>query len=407
MKLRKILSVLIMTMVCTVMFSACGEQTIDISQYINVTFDGLDGSGTANISRNNLDSAIEKILLGDDEEEWDFAKLNSIDIVEDSIKLTLDNDSELSNGDVVTLKISADEKKVKENGIKLTGMNDITFAVSGLKEITEIDPFDPQYFNVESGEGVYIEFTGISPNADIQIRNTLPDSNPLSKVSYVVDKSYSYNIKKGQTITITAYPDESFEEDGIILTEESAEVTCEKVDEYIKSVSDIDDETMQKIVKQCNDLYTSKFETYSNEYDLAFKDSEGNNIYRGYMDSITDMKYEKEYFCVHKDGLKDDYSWFLDENMEHNGLFITAKVNLNKVKLSYFEKTTKDYKDTIISFRIYDIVKNKDGEVQFTSDMVKYGNYIYVDENSFKTAEINPYLDSFEITDEKAADFKQ
>ena len=103
-----------------------------------------------------------------------------------------------------------------------------------------------------------------------------------------------------------------------------------------------------------------------------------------------------------KEGLDAGYG----EGMKENGLFITATVNLNKVNNDYFAKETHDYKNCYINFRIYDIVKSKDGEIQYKADMVKYGTYIYVDEDTFKTEVINSYLDTFEKTDEKNADFK-
>ena len=402
MKIRKIAFLLAVTVICTFMLTACGEEPIDISQHINVVFDGLNGKGTARVNRENLDAAIESIILGEDEENMSYATLNSVDQIEESIKLDLDKNSGLSNGDTVTVNISADTKKAKENGIKLTGMDNLTVTVSGLKDITEIDPFDEEVFNVESGEGIYIEYTGVSPRANIQIRNTLPDSNPLSKVQYGTEESFYNNIKKGQTITIVAKAPSSFEDDGIVLSSEKTTVTCEKVDEYIRSVDDIDDETMQKIVNQCNDLYKSKFESYSDGYNVAFVNSEGKTIYRSYMDSISDFKYQKEYFFALKEGLDAKYG----EGMKENGLFITATVNLNKVKNDLFAKETHDYKNCNINFRVYDIVKNKDGEIQYKADMVKYGTYIYVDEDTFKTEVINSYLDTFEKTDEKNADFK-
>ena len=402
MRIWKSAFLLAAAVICVFMLTACGEQEINIPEYVNVEFNGLDGKGTASIIRGNLDSAIEDIISGDADDESVFAKLNMVEKIESSVKLELDKDSELSNGDTVTLRISADNEKAKKIGIKFTGIQNQTFTVSGLKEVTKIDPFDETVFNIESGEGIYIDFTDISPHACIQIRNTLPDSNPLSKVNYHTDTNYVYNIKKGQTINIIADAPYSFEKDGYELTATSTTVTCEKVDEYIRSVDDIDEATMQKIVNQCNDLYESKFESYSNGYDICYKNAEGKSVYREYMESISDFTYQNEYFFVLKDGLERRYG----SGMKENGLFITATVNLNNVSYTYGEKTKHNDKDRIIYFYVFDIVKNKDGEIQYKADMVNYGKYIYVDEDVFKAEVVNTYLDSFEKVTEQKAEFK-
>ena len=367
MRIWKSAFLLAAAVICVFMLTACGEQEINIPEYVNVEFNGLDGKGTASIIRGNLDSAIEDIIIGDADDESVFAKLNMVEKIESSVKLELDKDSELSNGDTVTLRISADNEKAKKIGIKFTGIQNQTFTVSGLKEVTKIDPFDETVFNIESGEGIYIDFTDISPHACIQIRNTLPDSNPLSKVNYHTDTNYVYNIKKGQTINIIADAPYSFEKDGYELTATSTTVTCEKVDEYIRSVDDIDE-----------------------------------GVYREYMESISDFTYQNEYFFVLKDGLERRYG----SGMKENGLFITATVNLNNVSYTYGEKTKHNDKDRIIYFYVFDIVKNKDGEIQYKADMVNYGKYIYVDEDVFKAEVVNTYLDSFEKVTEQKAEFK-
>lgn len=399
MKLKKLIPTAILSAAAVLMLSACGAQKVDVSQYVDVTFNGLDGRGTAQLSTSGLNGAIEEIILGDDQSLEDFFEnYDILDAVEGSVKAELNTNSELSNGDIVIVNITVDNETAKKNGIEFVGTDPIKVTVSGLQEVTEIDPFDPQYFNIESGEGIYIEFTGTSPWASLQIRNTLPDSNPLSKVTYSSSDAYDFTVKKGQSITITAHTPSSFENEGYVLTSSETTVICEKVAEYITSIDDIDNDTMKKIIDQCTDLKTANLDGNGSYICYVTDDGSWKSV-KNDIESVTDFKFSKEYFFSLKDGLNYRYG-----DMSENGLFISYTVNLNKVKKDFWGDKKVDVKNAVGYFYIYDIMKDINGEIQFSSNMVNMGSYIYKDKATFKIEVLNGNIDSFTMTEQ---DYKE
>lgn len=400
MKIKLFISTLVMFSIILFVFTACGTKEIDVSQYINVAFDGMDGEGTAVLEMNGLNDAIETAFLGDDNSLEKTVKiLTELNAVQNSVSVDLDKDEALSNGDTVTAIITVDNDTAKENGISFVGAEKVEFTVSGLKEVKKMDPFAQEIFNVSEGEGIYIEYTGVSPCASIVIRNTLPDSNPLSKVEYVTEESLSKEIKKGQEITIIAKAPSDWSEDDYKLTQTSTTVICEKVDEYITSIDEIDDETWALIKAQCEDIKASNIDAYG--YYPLFIDNDNYKHKMEQIGSISDYKYEKAYFFTVKDGIKMDSG----RSMTKNGLYISYSVDFKDVPQGLFANTKADFENAYGCYKIHNIVKDKDGEIQFTAGMVEMDDYIYVDEETMKLKVINTNLDKFTMT-EQPAEFK-
>lgn len=377
--------------------TACGATEVDISQFVKVTFDGLDGSGTAVVTTTGLDSAIESIIIGEDGTFEDaILKYDAISAVEDAVKVELDKEDGLSNGDTVTVNITVDNDTAKEYGVNFVGVEPLKFDVSDLQEITEIDPFAEDVFNIMSGDGVYIDFTGISPRAGVQIRNTLPSINPLSEVTYTVEGNIYNNVKKGQDVTIVASAPYDWEDKGYVLTSNKTTVKCENVAEYITSLDEIDDATWGKIKKQCEDLKKSKID--AEDTSVRYKNNEGVTRSVSDIESTENFKYSKDYFLSLKDGL--DSSYMLFGKMDENAIFISYDIDLKGVPEGLsFKSDRYDVNGACGCFVVADLVKDKDGNIQFTADQVSIEYYIYTDEETMKISEINEYLDKFELSE--------
>ncbi len=393
--------------------SGCGVVEVDVSQYAAVSFSGLDGEGEAELDYDydSLEDAVCIAMFGDDyitdiDDIEDFGTLEKVYEMEeqaedvfDSVDVTLDVYSGLSNGDTVTVTITADEDTANENGVSFTGTGSITFTVEGLTERISLDPFDEDIFNVTEGEGVYIEFTGTSPDASLQIRNTLPSSNPLSKVTYTAETTS--DISKGDEIRITAELPESYEEEGYVLGSSSTTVTCEEVDEYITSLDDIDDETWEKILAQCDDINTAQLVKSDCAYIDASGDSHSLSIYAH--DDTSDFAYSNAYLLSLKDGLNTGYS----TDYSYNKLIISYSITINSFSTTYYIFSTPDEEDleditgAVGYFTISNLIKKSDGSIEFTTDMVSLGNYIYTNEDTMVAKVINTKKDSFTVTQEE------
>lgn len=395
MKCKKYFLFAFLCAVIVLLCTSCGTKEIDVSQYVKVTFEGLDGKGTASLDISDLESAIEDVILGEDRSIEDLLMYGKLLVVENAVKVELDKDQELSNGDKVTVIITADNDTAKENGVKFVGTQPIQFEVSDLQEIVKIDPFSKDVFNVTDGDGVYIDFTGISPYAEIRIRNTFPKSNPLSEVVYETDESVNEGLEKGEEIVISASAPDDWEERGYVLTAEETTVKCENVDEYVKSIDDIDDATWEKIKKQCEDLKKSEID--SKDSDIIYKNDKGYGIKLNRVNSCDNFQYSKDYFFTLKDGLSSKGYFF--SKMKQNGLYISYTIDLNGAPKGFFSEEKYDVKNVCGCFSIFDLIKNKNGEIQFTADTVHIVDAIYTDEDTMEIAVLNSNLDKFDMTE--------
>lgn len=78
----------------------CRETTVDVKQIIDISYDGLQGYGTATVKQDT--DAIDKILEGSKLYRSQLVECLTVDVV---------NGADLSNGDTVTVQVGVDEKK--------------------------------------------------------------------------------------------------------------------------------------------------------------------------------------------------------------------------------------------------------------------------------------------------------
>lgn len=144
-----------------VFLTACGSK-VDLSDYIEVHFIGYDTLGTAYYTVD--DSRLVEDAFGVTEEDyWDLEseKMDAISDMMMAYSIDLAQDSDLSNGDEVTVRISIDEEKTN----KLKSKDEVTFTVSGLEEPAELS-------DEEIERNVIVNFNGVSGRGSIQIDTT-------------------------------------------------------------------------------------------------------------------------------------------------------------------------------------------------------------------------------------------
>ena len=214
---------------------------------------------------------------------------------------SLDNSTDLSNGDTVTYTFDITDEDLEE--IKeyfkcnlIFSEEGISFTVAGLTELQKVDIF----------ADLEITYSGKSPVAEISSIENTSSNEALSQIYY--DVSDEYDLENGQTITVSIDDDEvSYlaEYYGVIPTETSKEFTVEGLDAYITSLSDISDELIDKMKSQSEDELNAHAAS-------SYSDTE----------SLKDLTYLGCYFLTPKN--KDDY-WY-----DSTEIYIVYKVTVNQ-----------------------------------------------------------------------------
>ena len=237
-KLLTMVTVLLLTMLFLV---GCGEQKIDLTQYVSVSYKGLNGKATANVDVDYVE--LEKILWNSEENELD--NLYTIAVIEESISCKADKTSDLSNGDKINITITWDEELVKEAGFKFTGKQYV-IEVTGLEDGVEIDLF----------EDISIQCEGVSPSATAKVINS-SENEWIKGLNFRIE-DYT-GLANGDIVTVEAdCSQESAEYHGYIIEETKKEFVIEGADEYVSNYSQIDEVTLEQINTYSSDLIESQ-----------------------------------------------------------------------------------------------------------------------------------------------------
>ena len=214
---------------------------IDPFDYLEITFEGYDGIGTAYIIFD--DYAIDEEIFGPEPEdmqeyfEWE-ARYEDF---EGSIEYECSKEEGLSNGDKITITFTVTDdyrKHVQEKSKEIT--------VKGLTETTKFDFFS----NIE------VIFDGISGDAKDDV-NTLLESDMMDICNFSCYPSW--DLGSGDTVTVTIENVDTLAEMyQIIPLELSKEYIVPVLPEYVSSVEQIPVE----IVKE----FANKFVEEEQEY---------------------------------------------------------------------------------------------------------------------------------------------
>lgn len=130
-KAKVLVSVLlsILTLISAITLSGCTPQVnIDFKECVSATFSGYDGEGRATI---DVDRGYVLSLLKD---------MNSVSAMGLASTFTLgtvENNGELSNGDVIKIKIGTNDEALKKAGVTVSN-TELEFTVEGLEEKPEL-----------------------------------------------------------------------------------------------------------------------------------------------------------------------------------------------------------------------------------------------------------------------------
>lgn len=348
--------------------SGCSNSNVTLSakDYYDVEISGFNGN--ADISFDVDSSALDEVT---EEMFKDVSYSNTeqykkyLEFSEDMYNLeksmtymiTSDKKDGFSNGDVIQVTLSYDEKTAAEMNI---AFSDVTFdyTVEGLTEGTSIDPF----------EGLKIEYTGIAPDASISFDTTGCADYVRNNVSFYVDGN-NYGYSNGETFTVTISYDESkAEKNAIMFTQESKQYTVEGVLEYPSTLDGVD---LTEIDAQFNDMLDANAlsenlvgstvnPTYvTNDYSVDLK-----------ITKVEPKMLLKGYFYAKQNG-----------NANHNNVyevFWDVKVTAEVVDAGYSDKYKEGQKVTYSAYYIayaYDIPVDADKNIP--SEYITYGDEYY------------------------------
>lgn len=325
---------LLIIIIVSLVLVANHKTKINLSDYIKVSYDGYDAYGTAS-AEFDYDKYLDDLMkasssfkkaynsdmtcknLYDSDITW-----SSIADYYDAVDIDydLDKTSGLSNGDTVTVNFEYDNDAAAQYKIEYV-CESKEYTVEGLKETKKIDPF----------EGVTVEFSGTSPNVYAKVVNNSKDE-VYENIYY--DLSKSYDIKIGDTITVTVSNDPEYfvEAYGCVFTSTTKDFKCTAVDQYVSKTADIKEDTLNAMKKQTEDVINAYFA--------------GENKYIG----VSDLKFEGTYFLY----AKDENGWNWDGN---NQIYI---IYSGKVK-SVEDKKAFDETTVYFPVRFKDIMQYADG----------------------------------------------
>lgn len=166
---------------------------VSLNPYLSCEFSGTNGYGTAyfefdtdQLERDYPNLKVNKKHASEFEEGASAAHL----LYEYCIDGTPSKNSELSNGDEITLVWELDHEIAKEYFNVVFDYMDVHYTVEGLTELAAFDPF----------EGLEIEYYGISPNISVYVYTSNVD--PASYY-YNYEVTPAEGLKNGDTFTIT------------------------------------------------------------------------------------------------------------------------------------------------------------------------------------------------------------
>lgn len=251
-KMLFILGAIAAVVIIAIILILSRRPSINLDDYVEITANGYEGYGMANYDF-DIDQMIE-----DNTDVFDISDLDSDDLeimssalqvyddIDNLVSGSLDKSSELSNGDTViyTWKISESSQSDFEKNYKCRlKYSNITYKVSGLEKIAEVDPFDEKSLS--------ITYEGEAPNGYIYISNS-----EYMQIKYEASKTSE--LSNGDVITITASLTDSEDVTGFTLSRTSAEFTVEGLDSYVSDISQIPEDYLSQMEAQVQDALTSQ-----------------------------------------------------------------------------------------------------------------------------------------------------
>lgn len=233
-------------------------KTIDMNKYLEVTFDGYDGYGTASkevdweklkadysgkIKYKRSTKKAFNAAYGDYTDGADMEDLvDPVDIIEASVDPEFETDSrKLSNGDKVEISWDVENSYISKLNVKIKA-NNKTFKVKGLEKAKKVDVF----------KDIKVSFAGTDGNGTVAIDTKSGDESFVTAENF--DKYDGLSNGDKVKLTLTDSQIESLATTGKIPEKDSKTYTVSGLTKYAASVSDLSDDTISKMKAQAEDI---------------------------------------------------------------------------------------------------------------------------------------------------------
>ncbi len=248
--------------------TGCGETNIDLSKYIEIEYEGVDGKGY--ILDYSLDrDKLEKVMKEGNDDMSNSDREGLMDSIEMEIKTET---GELSNGDKIKIDLDWSNRRAEKHKIVFTS-DEVEVKVKGLKVLEKVDAF----------QDIEVEYEGASPFLYMNVEST-------SDIDFLDDAYYSVegpndNIRLGDEVEVTvSYSEYDAEEEGYMVEDETTKMTVggDDIDVYVEKVEEISEDAMSMLVEDAK---------------LAIEDEVFNNVYtyRGMMSDLFGLSYSWDF----------------------------------------------------------------------------------------------------------------
>ena len=343
-KIAGVSAVIVIAAVVGAVFVNTGK-TIQLDDYLVIETEGYEGYGKATAFidwaaiKSKYGSKLSFTKAAKEEFGRSLRDMNLLEFLKDEIKVSLDESTDLSNGDNIAYTWELEDDLPKYVGCKFKYKNG-DYQVSDLEEVGTFDAF----------ADVTIEFSGTEPHGKAGLNYT-----GLELYSADFNCSKTNDLKNGDVITVQI-KENSIENcaktKGIVPKETKKEYIVTGLEHVLSKIEELDDETLQKMIQQGFDEYNAqvardwtdegeKLEkiTYIGNYLLTpkNKDSQENLLYLIYKAQIHNSNTEdgRNY-----DQINDIYWYIQYSNLLVDG---ESKVKAEVTKynaLRYGHKTT-------------------------------------------------------------------
>ena len=332
---------------------AIKDKTLVLTEkFFDVEVSGYDTLGTISIEVNDKfeDAAFDALgYTSKKDRKKEKAQEKYIDL-KYTINYELSKDSELVNGDEITIKVVVDDedsdldivldnakKKDKKEADIIIKETEFKYTVEDLAEVVKYNPFDDITIDMYGADGdvsVYWSYDG--------------EYSYIWGSDFDCDNDYDLSIGDDFTLTLDEdVVDYMLDNNGVLITETSKTYTVESADRYIDKIDDVSD-----------DLLTEMKDMAINDIDDEYYWSDA---------TISDLEYLGMYLLNLKEG---EYG---DENI---------------AILVYKGTVTPDDDDydpftAYVGCECYDLYESADGEQSVSSWSYFYGDSQYIAEDTW------------------------